>query len=206
MRKNKIKKIIFIILSFQLIISCSGGKNDESVKTEKNQEAKNESFLNEANKIETSGNSQNQVNKKGNKEKFGNEEVGYIDFPEGWKEIDDTKTSITSKVIEKDYQSIRLDIIDNNKGKNLEQLRDSMAEEARNLYKTSIIEKKEATINSYPAKQILIKMPDDTVILMSLLNVNEKFYYIEIIGNEEEVKENFEFINNSWNNQKQISG
>ena len=135
--------------------------------------------------------------------RFGNPEIGFINYPEGWKEFNDPYIPPTAKEIRKNEEySIILNSYSAAEGETAESLRDKEAEAAQSGYRKEDIKTSDITLNGYTAKKVSMIIPGKSAQSIIYTEYKEKIVYIIINGTEEEVKEGFELVNKSWNPEK----
>lgn len=192
------KKILIPIFILLMTVSC--GRKQETIQNEI-KEQENHSVLTEGAKSEENTQTvQEKENTVTENRKIGDVTMGFIDFPEDWEEV--PQEGEKGKEINKDNElSIKINTVHvkNSESINLDKIREEMFEYSlKETFKTSIVEKRDVTVNGYSSKQIYVEMPDENIVLMNFIQTGGRIYYVEVSGPKERINEAEDIVDKSW--------
>ena len=116
--------------------------------------------------------------------RFGSNKVGYITRTNKWLDFNDPNTSANAKQITLDgVNIITLDIVAENTHIEADQAAEITYQRYLNAgFPTKNLSKKDISLNGYKGKQVNIKFPDGTVLIVNYIKHNNNIYFISQEG------------------------
>ena len=205
MKKNiTVKFYVIIVISAFILVSCGQKeKKNEDIKMEVNQKQEEKIETKKENNEKRNSEVQSNPNENTSLKRFGNTEVGFIDYPQGWSLFKDPGARPTAMQIAKNpVEIITLDKFPEYRTK--EEAIKGMYQGLLNLgIKKENMKINKGKINRNDALMIQINADDGRKVMMIFTEHNNSVYYISIEGNDKNaVLELLAMVNKSWNAEK----
>jgi len=202
-RRLQMKKVLFIFLTILMFLSCAmksdNQKNNENPENEIS-ENKNSSVqqVPENNSFQKSD-----IIQDTNNGRFGNEKVGFINYPKGnWNEIQNNTDSTSAGIKNDENEMIILDKVPSEEGVNAGKAATQMISELVNqgqkkenlkLYKNSI--------NGHQAYLIFSETVNNNNLQASMIFIDaeNEVYYVAVIAKPNNITKLLEIVTSSWN-------
>ena len=205
MKKNiTVKFYVITVISVFILVSCGQKeKKNENIKMEVNQKQEEKIETKKENNEKRNNEVQSNPNENTSLKRFGNTEVGFIDYPQGWSLFKDPGARPTAMQIAKNpVEIITLDKFPEYRTK--EEAIKGMYQGLLNLgIKKENMKINKGKINRNDALMILINADDRRKVMMIFTEHNNSVYYISVEGNDKNaVLELLAMVNKSWNAEK----
>ena len=202
MKKNiTVKFYVITVISVFILVSCGQKeKKSEDIKMEVNQKQEEKTETKNGMDAKTNNEVQNNQNENASLKRFGNAEVGFIDYPQGWSLFKDPGARPTAMQIAKNpVEIITLDKFPEYRTK--EEAIKGMYQGLLNLgIKKENMKINKGRINGNDALMIQINADDGRKAMMIFTEHNNSVYYISVEGNDKNaVLELLAMVNKSWN-------
>ena len=205
MKKNiTVKFYVITVISAFILVSCGQKeKKNEDIKMEVNQKQEEKIETKKENNEKRNSEVQSNPNENTSLKRFGNTEVGFIDYPQGWSLFKDPGARPTAMQIAKNpVEIITLDKFPEYRTK--EEAIKGMYQGLLNLgIKKENMKINKGKINRNDALMIQINTDDGRKVMMIFTEHNNSVYYISVEGNDKNaVLELLAMVNKSWNAEK----
>ena len=205
MKKNiTVKFYVITVISAFILVSCGQKeKKNEDIKMEVNQKQEEKIETKKENNEKRNNEVQSNPNENTSLKRFGNTEVGFIDYPQGWSLFKDPGARPTAMQIAKNpVEIITLDKFPEYKTK--EEAIKGMYQGLLNLgIKKENMKINKGKINRNDALMIQINADEGRKVMMIFTEHNNSVYYISVEGNDKNaVLELLAMVNKSWNAEK----
>lgn len=192
--------VITVISAFMLVSCGQKEKKSEDIKMEVNQKQEEKTETKNGIDAKINNEVQNNQNENASLKRFGNAEVGFIDYPQGWSLFKDPGARPTAMQIAKNpVEIITLDKFPEYKTK--KEAIKGMYQGLLNLgIKKENMKINKGRINGNDALMIQINAADGRKAMMIFTEHNNSVYYISVEGNDKNaVLELLAMVNKSWN-------
>lgn len=205
MKKNiTVKFYVITVISAFILVSCGQKeKKNEDIKMEVNQKQEEKIETKKENNEKRNNEVQSNPNENTSLKRFGNTEVGFIDYPQGWSLFKDPGARPTAMQIAKNpVEIITLDKFPEYRTK--EEAIKGMYQGLLNLgIKKENMKINKGKINRNDALMIQINADEGRKVMMIFTEHNNSVYYISVEGNDKNaVLELLAMVNKSWNAEK----
>jgi len=201
-RRLQMKKVLFIFLTILMFLSCAM-KSDNQKNNENPENGISENKNSSVQQVpENNSFQKSDIIQDTNNGRFGNEKVGFINYPKGnWNEIQNNTDSTSAGIKNDENEMIILDKVPSEEGVNAGKAATQMISELVNqgqkkenlkLYKNSI--------NGHQAYLIFSETVNNNLqASMIFIDAENEVYYVAVIAKPNNITKLLEIVTSSWN-------
>ena len=197
------KKVLFIFLTILMFLSCAM-KSDNQKNNENPENGISENKNSSVQQVpENNSFQKSDVIQDTNNGRFGNETVGFINYPKGnWNEIQNNTDSTSAGIKNDENEMIILDKVPSEEGVNAGKAATQMISELVNQgQKKENLKLYQNSINGHQAYLIFSETVNNNNLQASMIFIDaeNEVYYVAVIAKPNNITKLLEIVTSSWN-------
>jgi len=202
-RRLQMKKVLFIFLTILMFLSCAM-KSDNQKNNENPENGISENKNSSVQQVpENNSFQKSDVIQDTNNGRFGNETVGFINYPKGnWNEIQNNTDSTSAGIKNDENEMIILDKVPSEEGVDAGKAATQMIAELVNQgQKKENLKLYQNSINGHQAYLIFSETVNNNNLQASMIFIDaeNEVYYVAVIAKPNNITKLLEIVTSSWN-------